>query len=261
MTWCITRLSANAAFPSGYRLRQKIAKNLQSRSRAIRTALKAYNDAAGAIGRPLLEWDKVSHYEFLEEFELLNDTRADISKEEWARVPVRETMRLARRVARAHEEILKVHDQARRVQTSIRDEDRLFAVVLDHLRRTRDPLHGAVLDYASRRRRANTRIMVHLRKLYAIPTYEGLVHPGLRAGAPLPALLLPSEIEALLAGRASASFSAVEVPTPTSAPSATHIGAVEARQDEEDEEDEDEDDEDIQAELTAVTDFIATLAS
>lgn len=86
-------------------MRRNIAKNMQTRSRAIRNAIVAYNAAAAALDppRPKLDWGTISHYQFLEEFDLMNETRADIREKPWAQPATRETLRLARRLAGAHE--------------------------------------------------------------------------------------------------------------------------------------------------------------
>ncbi|KAI0667165.1 hypothetical protein C8Q78DRAFT_932730, partial [Trametes maxima] len=160
---------------TGYRMRRHIAKNLQTRSRAIRNAIAAYNAAAAALDppRPKLEWSEISHYQFLQEFELLSDTRSDIREKPWAQPAVRETINLARRLARAREELPRVHIEAWRLHTSIRDEDRLFTVVLHRLCAAQDPSYGAVLECITRRRLVNAHILVALKKLYAIPEFSG----------------------------------------------------------------------------------------
>ncbi|KAI0323240.1 hypothetical protein GY45DRAFT_1213278, partial [Cubamyces sp. BRFM 1775] len=88
---------------TGYRMRTYIAKNLQRRCRAIRNAVKQYNAAAKELNPPRepLDWSKVSHYAFLEEFTLLQDTQNQLHDKPWSKPAVRETMRIARRIARA----------------------------------------------------------------------------------------------------------------------------------------------------------------
>lgn len=231
---------------AGYRLCQQIVKKLQTRSHAIRNTLNTYNAAVKALNCSQLEWDKVSHYQFLDDFELLKNTRADATKEMWARLPVQEMMCLGRQVARAAEEIDKVHAQACRVHTLIRDEDRLFTVVLDNLHRMKDPLHGAVLKHATRRRQAKTRILSHLKKLYRLPKYLGDTQPGAHTGAPFPAHLSPSELDVLT----TSSGIQLLLDTGSDLQDTADVPLIS----------DDEEDEDLQGELIAVTDFIATLA-
>ncbi|OSD06825.1 hypothetical protein PYCCODRAFT_1442362 [Trametes coccinea BRFM310] len=170
---------------TAYRIRTHIAKHLQSRCKAIRNAVKTYNAAAAALKppRPALDWERVSHMSFIEEFELLKDTRGDLKGKPWSQPVVRETMRLAHRIDRAQEEIERVCVEVRRLHTSIRDEDVLFAVVLDDLTLRGDPWHGVVLDHITRRQRVNARLLVYIDKIYATEGFVGVQGPGQRAGA------------------------------------------------------------------------------
>lgn len=140
----------------------------------------------------------MSHYQFLREFELLNDTRADVREKRWADTAVRELMRQANRVSRAKEEIASVAVEARRVHTAIRDEELLYSSVLEDLIRTRNPIYGAVVDYVRRRLRANAHILASLRKIWNHPRFSGQSQPGIRRGAPLPALRSQCDLKKLL---------------------------------------------------------------
>ncbi|KAL6298653.1 hypothetical protein BKA93DRAFT_820263 [Sparassis latifolia] len=165
---------------TAYRVCTHISKSLQTRCRAIRNAITSYNVAAAALNppRPTLDWDKVSHYSFLEEFNLLHDTHHDIREKQWTQPAMRETMRLHRRIQRAHEEIQRCNVEVRRIYTHIRDEDMLFSTILDDLCHQQDPLHGAVLEYCSRRRVVNTHILAFLQCIYALQGFTGNPFPG-----------------------------------------------------------------------------------
>jgi hypothetical protein len=67
-------------------LRKHIAKALQTRSAAIRTALDRYNTVALALTPPCrtLKWDEVIEYAFLADFDLLCDAWEDVSEHLWA---------------------------------------------------------------------------------------------------------------------------------------------------------------------------------
>lgn len=140
-------------------MRTYIAKNLQRCCKAIRNAVKEYNAAAQALNPPRdpLDWSKVSHYTFLEEFPLLQGTHNDLQNKPWATPAVRETMRISRRIASARVEVANVSREARRVQTHIRDEEALFSRVLGELKQQADPLYGVVMEYAQHQRAANAR--------------------------------------------------------------------------------------------------------
>ncbi|OSD05539.1 hypothetical protein PYCCODRAFT_1362075, partial [Trametes coccinea BRFM310] len=202
---------------TGYRVRTHIAKHLQSRCRAIRNAVKTYNAAAAALNppRPALNWERVSHMTFIEEFELLKDTRGDLEGKPWSQPVVRETMRLAHRIDRAQEEIERVCIETRRLHTSIHDEDVLFEVVLDDLRVRGDPWHDAVLEHVTRRQRVNARLLVYIEKIYQTDGFVGSPGPGQRMGAVLPALLSQSE---LLARAATTTSPASTTPSPEATP-------------------------------------------
>ncbi|KAJ7772501.1 hypothetical protein B0H14DRAFT_3590063 [Mycena olivaceomarginata] len=71
---------------TGYKLRKHIAKSLQVRSKAIKTAIGRYNEAAEAMTppKPTLNWEEVVEYAFLADFDLLREGREDIRGELWA---------------------------------------------------------------------------------------------------------------------------------------------------------------------------------
>ena len=74
-------------------MRTHIAKALQSRCKAIRNAVKTYNAAAAELVPPHspISWETVSHINFLEEFNLLHDTRQDIHEKPWSQPAIRYT--------------------------------------------------------------------------------------------------------------------------------------------------------------------------
>ncbi|KJA22422.1 hypothetical protein HYPSUDRAFT_124967, partial [Hypholoma sublateritium FD-334 SS-4] len=97
---------------------------LQARCKAIRNAVNKYNAAAVKLNppKPTLDWSRVSHYSFLEEFDLLRGSRQDIAHHRWTELAVRETMKQDLRIKRAHEEIARCNVEIRRVHTSILDK-------------------------------------------------------------------------------------------------------------------------------------------
>ena len=98
--------------------------------------MNEYNAAARAMDppRPPVDWERVSHYTFIEEFSLLQDTKNDLSQKAWARPEVHETMRMSRRVNHACEEIKNANREVRRLHISIRDEELAFNTILSNLR-------------------------------------------------------------------------------------------------------------------------------
>lgn len=183
---------------SGYNMRTSLAKSLQVRCKTIRRAVTAYNSAALAMEppRPTVDWTKVSHYQFLEEFTLLQDTRNDVRAKEWARPEMRATIKLHRRVERAKEELVRLNVEARRLHTAILDEDILFDTVLKSPV-SAGPLRVAMEDFVTRRRRINAELLRRLRQIYELRGFTGVAGPGIRLGsgasAPPAPLPVPSQ--------------------------------------------------------------------
>lgn len=73
--------------------------------------------------RRQLDWKEVVEYAFLADFDLLRDTRQDISNRLWATPAGRLAMDLYFKIARAHEEITRLNVEIRHVATYISDED------------------------------------------------------------------------------------------------------------------------------------------
>ena len=166
-------------------MRTHIAKALQNRCKAIRNAVKKYNDAALQLDPPCpsISWETVLHINFLEEFHILHNTRQDIREKPWAQPAIRELMKLSQRVKRAREEIERCHVAVRRLYTAIQDENGLFETTLSRLR-TGDPLiYGAVHDFATRRQEVNSLLLTRLALLTNSPDYTGDCSCGIWVGA------------------------------------------------------------------------------
>ncbi|KAI9059827.1 hypothetical protein FKP32DRAFT_1613970 [Trametes sanguinea] len=167
---------------TGYKVRTYIAKNLQRRSKAIRTAVNQYNAAALAMNppRPTLDWTKVTHYTFLDEFELLKDTRNDIRSKPWAQPLARETMKKSRRVLRAREELVRCNVEVRRLHTSILDENAALDSAVRDARDAGDIIAGPLDMLATRRKRVNTRLLAVISQIYDLDGFTGSKTPGRR---------------------------------------------------------------------------------
>ncbi|KAI9063698.1 hypothetical protein FKP32DRAFT_1676382 [Trametes sanguinea] len=237
---------------TGYRMRTYIAKNLQRRCKAIRNAVKEYNAAAQALDPPreALDWMKVSHYTFLEQFTLLQNTRDDLRNKPWSQAHIRETMRIHRRITRAREEIDNVNREARRLHTHIRDEERLLTRVLGDLKDRGDPLHGAVLEYARHRRAANARNLAYLLRMYSMDGFTGTPTPGTRAGSVTSAS--GSELAHISEGEGPDS-------TSTSGLSALVTAENDMMNSEEQNGDTGGDSDDVHEEVTGILEFLANL--
>ena len=168
----------------GYKARTHLAKSLQTRCKTIRSATEAYNRAAHALDppRPPLDWSQVSHYSFLDEFNLLRNTRHDISSAPWANPVVREAIKKFLRVRRAHEEIDRCNIEVRRLFTAIYDEDRKFDAILEGLVAKNDIVLGATREYCLRRRRVNSFLLERVRCIFGLDGFTGSRGLGSRKG-------------------------------------------------------------------------------
>ncbi|KAG6895281.1 hypothetical protein C0992_002165 [Termitomyces sp. T32_za158] len=167
---------------TAYKMRTHIAKSLQTRCQAIRTAVAAYNKAALALNppKPTLDWSKVSHYTFLEDFAIIRDTNRDISDRPWAKVVIRELIKKDQKLQRAHEEIVRCNVEVRRLHTSIVDEGRHFTKRLQEIKEAGLPIYGAVDEFVTRRRRVNAQLLTRILQIYSLPGFTGIPRPGVK---------------------------------------------------------------------------------
>jgi len=168
----------------GYKARIHLAKSLQTRCKAIRNATEAYNRAARALSppRPPLDWSQVSHYSFLDEFNLLRNTQHDISNAPWAEPVVREAIKKFLRVRRAREEINRCNIEVRRLFTSIHEENQRFNITLKSLADWSDGTLGAVRHYCTHRRHVNSLLLERITCTFALDGFTGNRTLGLRKG-------------------------------------------------------------------------------
>ncbi|OCH83908.1 hypothetical protein OBBRIDRAFT_815670 [Obba rivulosa] len=160
---------------TGYRMRTHIAKSLQTRCKAIRNAVNAYNWAALALDppRPTLDWYKVSHFSFLEKFNLLRDTKNDIHDKPWTRPTVHETMKKYHRLMRAREKLECCNVEVHRLHTAIEDETGLFKRVTDALHKANSPIY------------VNEHLLTRIHRIYKLDGFTGKLSRGRCKGAAL----------------------------------------------------------------------------
>ncbi|KAH7904896.1 hypothetical protein BJ138DRAFT_1138426 [Hygrophoropsis aurantiaca] len=166
---------------TGYKLRKHIGKALQVRSAAIRTALDRYNTAAQALmpPRPQLKLDEVVEFTFLADFDLLRESRQDVSTRPWATPAARLAMDSYFKMCRAREEIERLNIEVQRVSTYLQDEDRYLRTCEDQLRES----HPALAHQVSMRRKIRSRFTTHhlqrLKDIAALPGFSGTIAPGI----------------------------------------------------------------------------------
>ncbi|KAJ7609854.1 hypothetical protein FB45DRAFT_761689 [Roridomyces roridus] len=109
---------------TGYKMRKHIAKSLQARSKAVRSAVAKYNAAAAAVTPPRepVDIEKVLEYAFLADFDLLRHRHHGVDQQYWARPAYRSLMNKWFRLERAREELKRLDIEIRRFVTWMRDE-------------------------------------------------------------------------------------------------------------------------------------------
>lgn len=164
-------------------MRTQIAKALQTRCKAIRRAVANYNKAALELDPPreALEYSKVSHYAFIEEFAFLKNTRNDIREKLWVKPLYREMLKLRHKIARAKEEVVRCNVETRRLYTSICDESNLFSRVLARLKACNHLSYGPVHDFIARRRAVNGALLKRIQQIYCLPQFSGDKTRGISA--------------------------------------------------------------------------------
>lgn len=169
---------------TGYKMRTHIAKSLQTRCKAIQNAVSAYNSAALALypPRPTLDWSTASHYTFLEDFELLRDSRNDIRERPWATPVVRAAMKQSQRIDRAREEMANCNIAVRRLLTHVLDENADLKKITRVLADQGSSITGAVEEYRIRRTCANMQVLSRIQQIHHLDGYTGSQSPGIRIG-------------------------------------------------------------------------------
>ncbi|KAJ7857406.1 hypothetical protein B0H13DRAFT_2237713 [Mycena leptocephala] len=171
--------------------RLHIAKALQARSKAVKTAITSYNAAAEAMTpqMPTLDWEQVVEYAFLSDFDLLREGRDDIREEPWALPAGRAAMDQHFKLLRADEEIQRLNVEIRRFVTYIYDEDEFLGRESQRLQEEGElALAHQVVLLRSERSRFMPLHTSRLAELSKLRGFTGEHRPGLspHARVPLP---------------------------------------------------------------------------
>ncbi|KAI6094284.1 hypothetical protein EDD16DRAFT_1699072 [Pisolithus croceorrhizus] len=120
VAWLFELMKMNRA-GTGYKLRKHIAKALQTHSAAIKVALDHYNKCALAMRPPhqTLHWEQVVEYAFLANFDLLQDTRENVSQHPWVHPTVCFAMDTYFKMCRAEEEIERLNEKINNVHPAL----------------------------------------------------------------------------------------------------------------------------------------------
>lgn len=168
----------------GYRLRDRIGRALKTRSDAIATALRKYNEAAILLNPPRerLTWTTVIQAATLADFDILRDARKDIRTLPWTEPLRREAMTLYFSIKRAHEEVQRLNVEIRRLITFMVDEHVDYYHAIANTLFVDPPL----ASYLSRKWEHNnetaTSIAHRLHQTSKLVGFSGSLEPGQRVG-------------------------------------------------------------------------------
>ncbi|KAJ7924518.1 hypothetical protein B0H13DRAFT_2266662 [Mycena leptocephala] len=154
----------------------------KARSKAIKTAIARYNEAAEAMTppKPTLDWEEVIEYAFLADFDLLREGREDIWVELWAQPAGRATMDQHFKLLHADEEIQRLNVEIRRFVTYMRDEEAFLIRDEGRLGEEGRPgiAHQVRLVRMERARFTDLH-NARLLKLSKVPAFTGDILPGI----------------------------------------------------------------------------------
>ncbi|KAJ7109537.1 hypothetical protein C8R43DRAFT_1091755 [Mycena crocata] len=174
---------------TGYKMRKHIAKALQARLKAVKNAIEQYNAAAILLSPPMpeLTWEQVVEYTFLADFDILQDTRAEIQSRPWTHPSYRLAMDHYFKILRAREEIKRLNVEIPQVVTWIRDENQFLRAKERELRQmegksaeasSRDiQMAVQVQLYQERRGRFDDGHMRRFWRLAEMPGFTGCLRP------------------------------------------------------------------------------------
>ena len=101
--------------------------------------------------RPTLDWEKASHYAFLEDFQLLYNTWQDICHKQWSDPVVRVAMKQKQWIHRAWKEIENCNVEILHLHTHLLDETFTLQEIVQELTAQNHMIAGAVNDFVTHR--------------------------------------------------------------------------------------------------------------
>ncbi|KAK7063342.1 hypothetical protein R3P38DRAFT_2756286 [Favolaschia claudopus] len=227
-----------------YKIRTHIAKAMQVRSKAVRSAVSRYNRAAAALtppGRSLKEEDIIEHG-FLAEFDILRDIRGHIVSHAWATPAARTLLDSYHKLKRAKEEIQRLNIEIKRFVTYMDDEKELLLKTRREVEQDNPILAFFIRRHGHQRGRFNT---IHMEKLRELAAKLGDDFTGsLEVGTRLP---VADDIQMEDAGELEGNVEGGQVVEQGMEPDAEESGSEDSEGDNEDED------------IVAVIDSVTTL--
>jgi hypothetical protein len=158
----------------GYKLRVHINRALKTRCKAIRAALRKYNEVAKELGRPQLDWKDITTYDSLAEFDLLNECREDIRQQPWALARNREAAIHHLRLERAKEERIRLNIEILRLVNWMHKEEKELALAIQCLQVEGSSLIIEANEMLALRHRQNAIHRGRIHKIYQLSCYTGV---------------------------------------------------------------------------------------
>jgi hypothetical protein len=129
--------------------------------------------------KPLLSWENVVEYAFLADFDLLRDTREDITTKSWAKPASRLASDSFFKMERAKEEITRLNTDIKRVITYMRDEERFLRRREIEIKRDDPSLAHQIHLVRMEQGRFTDIHMARFIKLARNPGFSGSITPGI----------------------------------------------------------------------------------
>lgn len=173
---------------------------MKTRSEAIKTALRQYNEAGACLNPPQahLTWSSVLNAATIADFDLLRDTRTDIRSLPWAEPSRREAMGYYFGMKRAREEIVRLNVEINRLLTFMVDSHvDYYRAVQANIVQNPSLAHILSLEW-QHQDRIHESIMQRLAETSKLPGFTGTLSFGVRVnrdkalnmGIPLPSWML-----------------------------------------------------------------------
>jgi hypothetical protein len=157
---------------------------LRTRSGAIKTALRQYNDAAALLNPPRdpLTWSTVLKAATLADFDLLRDTRTDIRRLPWTEPSRREATTYYFGIKRAREEIVRLNVEITRLLTFMFDTHVDYHLAIRRYMTEDPPLATSLTRQWQYEDRINESVVHKLSQTSKLRGFTGTLTIGSRIG-------------------------------------------------------------------------------
>ncbi|KAG8705241.1 hypothetical protein FRC08_001757 [Ceratobasidium sp. 394] len=176
----ITELDKAHSAGIAYRIRTRMAKEINQREKAVRNALDRYNAVASRLNppRPVLEFSDLTEHAYLANFDFLRYSEHGANEAEWSRPIHRRCTDSWQKVQRAKEEIDRLNVEIRRVWTHIRDEEAFLTQRYSAMKDSDPDLAFALHARMELAVRANQRVRRDLEAIAKLPGFTGKLEFG-----------------------------------------------------------------------------------